>query len=153
MTTPLVNQTPAPLAAASPKRPYLAAGRLADVFALIQVLALHDYAHRSESGLLEVLQRGPSSAPTWTEVARQHPEFFRVRPTGENVVSLLARHVSRREEEGRPPLDAGQVKELLASAVTLHDRQVDQSRAWRIWLPLIGVLVGAGLTALASFLR
>lgn len=131
----------------------MAAGRLADVFALIQVLALHEYAHRSESGLLEELQRAPASASTWTDIARQHPEFFRVRPTGENVVSLLARHVARREDEGRPPLDGGQVKELLASAVTLHDRQVDQSRAWRIWLPLIGVLVGAGLTVIASFLR
>ena len=135
-----------------PKRAYLVPGRLQDIFALLQVLALDEHSHRSEAGLMNELQKEPQSESTWTRIATQHPEFFRVRPTGDNVVSLLARHVSR-TDEGRPPLSASQVKELLNAALAIHDRELDQSRAWRVWLPLLGVLAGSLLTILAMLIR
>lgn len=124
-------------------RPYLRPGRVSDVMALLQVLAFDEHAHRSESGLREELQKAPYSADTWTEVASQHPEFFRVRPTGDHVVSLLARHVTPRGENGRLPLSPEHVKELLNAALSIHDRELEQSRHWHVWLPLGGVVVGA----------
>ena len=42
------------------KRPYLKPGRLADVLALIQVLAFDPHAHRSEAGVIEK-ELGPTS--------------------------------------------------------------------------------------------
>ena len=125
------------------KRPYLQPGRLADVIALIQVLGFDEHAHRSESGLREELQNEPASADTWTKVASEHPEFFRVRPSGDHVVSLLARHVTPRGDSGRAPLPPDHVKELVNVALSIHDRELDQSRNWRVWLPLGGVTVGA----------
>jgi hypothetical protein len=126
-------------------RRYLRAGRLPDVVALLQVLGLDETSHRSESGLRDELQRSPLSADSWTEVANQHPEFFRVRPKGDHVVSLLARHVSPRGEVGRPPLTTETVKELVNVALSIHDRELTQSRAWHVWLPLAGVVLGATL--------
>lgn len=76
------------------KDAYLTPGRLVDVFALIQVLSLDEHSHRSENGLLEELQGPPISAESWNSVAKDHPEFFRVRKSGDHVVSLTARHVS-----------------------------------------------------------
>jgi len=128
------------------KRPYLQPGRVSDVLALLQVLGFDEHAHRSESGLREELQKEPFSAKTWTEVASQHPEFFRVRPTGEHVVSLLARHVTPRGEDGRAPLSPEHVKELVNVALSIHDRELEQSRHWHVWLPLAGVVVGAMIT-------
>lgn len=89
------------------KRPpssYLAEGRLADVLALIQVLALDEKTHRSEDGLASELQGPPRSAQKWPQIAERHPEFFRVRPLGEHRVSLVARHVAPSEEDSHPPL-------------------------------------------------
>lgn len=43
-------------------RRYLKGERLADVMALIQILALDEHSHRSEDGLAKELQGNPSSA-------------------------------------------------------------------------------------------
>lgn len=57
---------------------YLTPRRLADVMTLIQVLAFDPSARRSSHGLEEQLSRAPLSAETWAELARLHPEFFRI---------------------------------------------------------------------------
>jgi hypothetical protein len=131
----------------SGKSEYLLPGRLANVLALIQVLAMDEHAHRSEDGLKSELQGLPRSAGTWPEVAQKHPEFFRVKPDGEHRVSLIARHVTPRDESGRHPLPADYTSKLLELAVELHDREVRRSQSWHVWLPLLGVVVG-GLLAL-----
>jgi|SRR5215831_11211548 len=83
--------------------------RLADVMALIQVLARGQKAYKSEQGLLAELQGFPKPKPSnsklsWIQLAQQHPEFFRVRgPHGEfkeDSVSLISRHVFA-EDSGR----------------------------------------------------
>jgi hypothetical protein len=68
----------------SADKQYLNPNRLADVLALIQVLALDEHVHRSEDGLQSELQGQPKSGRSWTEIARSHPEFFRVRPQGDH---------------------------------------------------------------------
>ena len=105
--------------------------------ALIQVLSLDDDAHRSESGLSDELQEEPKSANTWTDVASEHPEFFRVRSKGTNKVSLISRHViPRNEREKRPPLEPELMGKLLAVAVDIHDRQIARAHRWQAYVPI-----------------
>jgi hypothetical protein len=55
------------------EREYARPERLADVMALIQVLALARYSHRSESGIRTDLQGPPRSAASWEGLAKDHP--------------------------------------------------------------------------------
>lgn len=126
---------------------YVAAGRLADVLALIQALAFDRYSHRSESGLQSELQGTPRSGDSWTQIASAHPELFRVKPTGENVISLIARHMTEKTEDQRDPLSAEHGTSLMNLAVELHDREQERARGWRVWMPLI-VAFTAGLFTL-----
>lgn len=136
-----------------PNSSYVAPGRIGDVLALIQVLAFDRLAHRSESGLNAELQGAPLSSKSWTEIAAAHPEFFRVKSSGENVVSLLARHTSELTDEGREPLSVEYVSSLLSLAVELHDRETERSRGWQVWVPLIVALVAGIFTLVGSGLK
>ena len=130
---------------------YLHPHRLADVLALIQVLALDDATHRSEEGLRSELEAGPRSGKSWTEMAKEHPEFFRVKPSGDHRVSLISRHVRKREADtqNHPALDGAHVDSLLAAAIELHDRQVRRSERWTYLIPIwVALIVGVlGLAA------
>lgn len=132
---------------------YLAAGRLADVLALIQVLALDEHAHRSDEGLVSELQGAPRSAASWPNIAEQHPEFFRVAPTGDHRVSLVARHVAPRTEDKRPPLPSDYTAKLLQLAVELHDREVRRSQNWHVWVPLVVALTAGAFTLFGVWLK
>jgi hypothetical protein len=128
-------------------RAYLRNGRLEDVLALIQVLALDEHAHRSDNGLAEELQGKPDSARTWTEIARGHPEFFRIGSSGNHVVSLVARHVTPRVGATRETLSAEFTSKLLETAISLHDRQVRRAERWVFFIPLLVALM-TSITAL-----
>lgn len=133
--------------------------RLADVMALIQVLALAEDTKRSENGLNKDLQRSAKSGETWTQVAEGHPEFFRVRP--ENVgntgpeahrVSLIARAVvPKGDEDHRDPLPSDLVSKLLDIAISLHDRERARRDQWKSWLP-VAVAIILGLSGIAAAL-
>lgn len=74
------------------EREYAQPEQLADVMALIQVLALHHkYTHRGEDGLNYDLGK-PRSVKTalWAHVADAHPEFFRVNAQRQRGISLIA---------------------------------------------------------------
>ena len=131
------------------KRRYLQEGRLSDVLALIQVLSLDEHAHRSDTALKKELQGDPQTAGSWRQLALEHPEFFRVRASGEHRVSLTVRHVMPKTSEGRPSLPADFTHQLLRIAVELHDRQVEAAERWRTWIPVIAVIV-TGLFTLGS---
>ncbi len=133
---------------------YTKTGRLADVMALIQVLALDDAAHRSEQGLQQELQGMPRSASSWTQVAKEHPEFFRVAPKGLHVISLIARHVLPKDESGRrPPLPEELVGRLLQSAIELYDRQVRLRERWTYLIPIWVALIGGIFAVITSLLK
>lgn len=132
---------------------YLAVGRLADVLALIQVLALDAKTHRSEKGLASELQGPPRSAENWPALAEKHPEFFRVRPEGEHRVSLIARHVGEREDEGIPRLPSDYTSKLLQLAMELHDREVKRSQGWHVWVPVGGVIIAGVFTLFGVWLK
>jgi len=132
---------------------YLTEGCLADVLALIQVLALDEDAHRSEKGLMSELQRSPRSADNWLQIAERHPEFFRVAPAGEHQVSLVARHVNPRTDGVRPTLPSDYTAKLLQLAVELHDREVRRSQHWHVWIPLIVALTAGTFTIFGIWLK
>jgi hypothetical protein len=118
---------------------YLEVGRLSDVMALIQVLALDPHVYRSEKGLEEELQGLPRSGGTWEQMAKMHPEFFRVRKEAEHRVSLLARHVLPKTEQGTRELPSDFAGQLITAAVDLHDRQVSKTqRAMDVSNPHLG---------------
>jgi hypothetical protein len=136
------------------EREYAQPARLADVMALIQVLALDPKAHRTEDGVKHELQRQPGSdgADTWTSLARAHPEFFRVNPRDEYPISLIARHVHPvKEDDKREALTADFVGNLLRSAVDIHDRQVRRSERWSYLVPIWGALI-LGISGLVTAL-
>jgi hypothetical protein len=97
---------------------YTKPGRLADVLALIQVLALDADTHRSETGINKEIQGKPTSEQEWTMLAREHPEFFRVDPEREHGLSLVARHVLAHEQgKPRPALSPDFTAALLQTAI------------------------------------
>jgi hypothetical protein len=123
--------------------------RLSDVLALLQVLSLNHYTHRSESGISTELQGQPSSATSWIEVARQHPEFFRIATDDENPVSLVARHVLPRDKDGTIKLPSDFAQLLVKTALELHDRQVKYAERWTNLVP-IWVAAIASITTFPS---
>ncbi len=122
---------------------YLKDGRLEDVLALIQVLALDEYAHRSEDGLKTELQSKPKSATSWSELAKDHLEFFRVLQGGKNAISVVLRHVSKEAGNKKPPLNPEQAQALLNTAIELHDRQIRRSQKWTVLIPIWVAAIGA----------
>lgn len=129
------------------KRPYTKFGRLADVLALIQVLAFDPHAHRSESGINEELGQPASSAQGWVALAKEHPELFRVSATADHPLSLVARHVLPRDaSEKRGPLSQEFTNVLSKTTIELHDRQVESTTWWKQFMPpLLAALIAGGL--------
>ena len=126
--------------------PYTKKYRLADVLALIQVLAMYEYAHRTQDGIQKEFQGNPRSAKSWIDVAKEHPEFFRVREGKGIEISLIARHA----KEGYPELSTEYTAKLMETAIKIHDSQLVSSRWWTFWMPVIGVVIGAFMGALLT---
>ncbi len=125
--------------------PLVRTGRLQDVLALIQVLALDEHAHRSVNGLDTELQGLPRSSASWAALAAEHPEFFRLHESAEHGVSLVARHVLPKNEQGKRELPPDFTGKLLGLAVDLHDRQLKRASAWEVSIPLlVAVIAGVG---------
>ena len=124
--------------------------RLADVMALIQVLALDEHAHRSENGLQSELQGLPFSAKTWTEIATNHSEFFRANKNEgkEHNISLVARHVIPKNEKGIRELSPDFTGKLIEAAISLHDREMSRKEGWK-WIIPVGIAI---LTSLVSII-
>src|SRR5439155_17286733 len=88
-----------PFTTMSKKKPYLKQNRLADVLALIQILAFDEQSHRSVEQLNSELQGKPQSATSWKNIAKEHSEFFRfsleqdkLHEDKGHTISLIARH-------------------------------------------------------------
>jgi hypothetical protein len=144
----------------SAQTPYMKDGRLADVLALIQVLAFDSSAYRSEAGLLEELQRSPVVGESWMALAREHPEFFRIRidPARLPRVAIVARYVLDREwnSEGQykhPPLETTVVNKLMELAVELHDKQLErQTRFISVVLPMSIAIIAAAASITSAII-
>lgn len=127
------------------KKYYLKSNRLSEILALIQVLAFDKEAHRRESELKEELQRGPDSANSWAELAMEHRELFRVNKdklvNDGPAISLVARHVTEKNEKDIRQLHPDIAKKLMETAIELHKMQKERADFWKVWIPVIAVLV------------
>jgi len=138
---------------------YLKDGRLADVLALIQVLAFDRDTSRTEDGLNGELQRNPTVGK-WVEVAKDHPEFFRVRAEqGRTVrVALIARYVAEYVktddgDEKRPPLDGPSANKLMELAIKLYEEQRERRNWLKVWMPMIIALISAFTTVVVAVFK
>ena len=118
--------------------PYTKKYRLADVLALIQVLAMYEHAHRTQDGIQKEFRGNPRSAESWIHVAKEHQEFFRVREGKGAEISLIARHA----KEGYPELPPEYTARLMETAIKIHDSQLNSSRWWIFWMPVLGAFMG-----------
>jgi hypothetical protein len=136
------------------KGAYLKSGRLSDVLALIQVLALDVHAYRSEQGIIDKELGPPNSARSWSELGQQHPEFFRVDTERKHAISLVARHVLPHEQDKpRPALSTDFTCVLLQTAINLHDRQVSDAEWWKSLIPLGAALIGSLATLITLWFK
>jgi hypothetical protein len=142
---------------ASHLRKYTNPDRLADVLALLQVLALDRDDRSSEKEVRKELGAA-RSAERWTSIAEQHPEFFRVRAAklddpestadDKSRLSLLARHALPKERRDELPIDF--VQALITTAIELHDREAtrrDKRWLFQSLIALFGVIAAAVITA------
>lgn len=117
--------------------------RLADVLAMIQILAFYEAVAPTEKGMIDKAKGPPRSAKKWEDVAEQHPEFFRLSPgTKEKSISLIARHAQTTLENGNKTLELDFIEKLMETAIRLHDSQLNSSRWWTFCIPLIGSFIG-----------
>lgn len=121
--------------------PYTKPNRLADVLALIQVLGIHSYRHRSEKGVDESLV-SYKPVSDWQAIALDHPEFFVVDPEARLGLALIARHILPKDDEGKRDLPAGLLNTLIQAAIALHHQQVEEANRWKRILQQ-GFLTGA----------
>jgi hypothetical protein len=151
--------------------PYLRnSRRLSDVLAAIQVLGAYAIASQTSSAWAKKLGN-TVSAPSWTDIFADHPEFFRV---SGDWISLRWRHgydrtysreqlrdLSHEEVAGltpdqesnltRKPLASDQIEALMKTAIELHSREIahQQERRWLapMLFGLLGIVLGAILQA------
>jgi hypothetical protein len=152
------------------RAPYLKPNRLQDLLAAIQSMALNDQYRRHISDWAGLISGNAERAAHWKAIFDDHPEFFRrATATEDNYALIWRRALHRRyhrllqkvltEEEyqaltpsekvymSRAPVPEGQIKTLMDTAISLHQRAVEANRDWRWWVPsalsLIGSFVGA----------
>lgn len=131
---------------------YLKKGRLEDVIALIQVLALDKDSRRSEAGLKAELQGRPQSANKWTDMAKEHTEFFRVSIKDDCPVSLVSRYVAVNKKEGRGPLSNESMQNLFTTALDIYDRQVKRADRWISLVPIWAAVISGMLLFATTFI-
>jgi hypothetical protein len=136
------------------KRPYIKHGRLADVLSLIQVLAFDPHTHRSEAHVIDKEIGQPCSSKGWVELAKEHPEMFRVSDEAKRPLSLIARHaqpvIPGDPEKKRQPLTPEFTQTLIKTAIDLHDRQAQEADWWKHLMPLWSALLAGMLAILSS---
>ena len=126
--------------------------RLADVMALIQVLAQGPNPIRTEDGLKKQLTEKPTSnADSWIDIATNHREFFRVRPADdenpENVALIWRHALSKEKTDESNSLEPESTAKLLEIAVSMHDRELTRSQRFAYLVPLAGAVL-SGLVAI-----
>jgi hypothetical protein len=126
---------------------YLTRLRLEDVIFLIQYLGLGEHYSIEEGGKPDGV--GPRSAGSWSALAKEHPEFFRLTPC--NSVTLSLRYYRRQPGANPAPLGEDQVQQLIQNAIALQERQAKRSEVWKVWGTFIAAMVAA-LAGIAQLL-
>jgi hypothetical protein len=124
--------------------PYLIPRRLEDVIFLIQYLGRGPQASFVSDGREEkprpLDDHTPKSTRNWLDVAKDHPEFFRVAGAKETKTTYLWHRWY--QNAPYPALDLSPVQETIDNALKIHERQVKQDERLKWALPLWGAFVG-----------
>src|SRR5438045_1478996 len=100
------------------RSPYLRDGRLAQILAAIQCMAVYKFYRMTPADWSKVL--GGQSAD-WQKVFTEHPELFRESPSKPGHYALVYRRALKLlENDDRPPLQDSQVNSLMDLALRLH---------------------------------
>jgi hypothetical protein len=106
---------------------YLISNRLSDITRLISVLGIYEEtSFRKNEGLDITLNGKPRSGKEWFEVAKEHPEFFKLN-NDTNTITLLIRFLKRIKVNDKyeyPKLSVEETQNLINQAITLHDKQI-----------------------------
>jgi len=148
------------------KSPYLKfEDRLADVVSAIQTLGTYRFYKLTPQSWSERISGDAKQMGRWTQVFRQHPEFFRFSSDGLMVSLVLRRQkpklfdvdelriVSRAERNGRDksgqarisrgPLSESELKMLIEVANNMHSKALLDRQEGRWWLPLFATVLSA----------
>ena len=147
------------------KSPYLVKGRLPDLLAAIQAMAIYERYRRSVSDWADLISGDKDSASHWKEIFDDHPEFFRPSVVHPGDYSLVWRRAGnsryhrrlgkimdqvevdllpeeeRRRYITRPPVPEGQIKTLLDTAINLHQHATEAQRDRRWWITPVTAIV------------
>jgi len=122
---------------------YTTEGRLADVIALITLLAVDSGTFRTIPHLDKALRGSPRSVKKWDDLAELHPEFFRFNG-GKDTIALLIRSYLPEDADGkRPPLSIEETQKLIDTAIALHDKEILFKQRNTYWFPFVGSLLVA----------
>ncbi len=132
-----------------PRAAYLTANRLEDVIFLIQYIGLGQAASLTDGTTPHGV--APRSAGRWSEIARDHPEFFRL--TEANTSILSPRHYLGVGGGNPPPLPAETVQTLVKNAMDLQERQAERVEVWKTWVTMLAAVVAAGTGITQLLLR
>jgi hypothetical protein len=115
------------MTSSTPPTRYRREHRLEDVLVLIQALGKFNESGQVYASRLsgDDLRLRPQSLPpdsSWVEVAKEHPEFFRVSGKSDDAIMLVWQHVSKEK-----PTDEVLGK-LMEIAVETHDRELERDQ-------------------------
>src|SRR5688572_4042946 len=125
------------------KNPYLRPNRLQDIVAALQIMGSYRTYKMSVEAWKEKIENNPLSAPTWTEVFKEHPEFFRQNDLG--LFSLMWRNGMPHSEDSRVPLAGDQIMALMNTALQFHAKAHEEQRDKRWWMPILAAVFAAVL--------
>jgi hypothetical protein len=160
----------------APLSPYLSdPNRLSDVIAAIQAMAAYKFYKLPFSGWADRISADEGQSEKWKNIFLEHPEFFRLdgdrqraslvwrrqfpkrfEVDDEKIISSAEFYALTKEQKDRVsriPLNSGDIKMLVDTAVNLHSRALEHQKDKRWWVALssaAGGLVGAIIGALAG---
>lgn len=156
--------------------PYLSnPGRLGDVIAAIQVMAVYKFYKLPFDKWADRISADPTQAEKWKKVFLEHPEFFRLDSARERASLVWRRQFPKlyavdqqkvlsyeeyrnldqvaQARVSRVPLAPSDIKALIDTAINLHSRALEYRKDKRWWTAIagaVGGLLGSILGALAS---
>jgi hypothetical protein len=124
---------------------YLIPNRLSDLIRLISVLGIHEeFAFRKNDGLEKTLNGKPRSGKEWFDIAKEHPEFFKLN-TDTNSITLLVRFLNRKPNGQKfdyPALSSIETQKLVDQAIVLHDKQISRFQLLiPVYLAILALIV------------
>lgn len=131
---------------------YSKIGRLADVVALISLLATDKHTFRKLENIESSIRSKPTSQETWDGVAKEHPEFFRFNANKNHIALLIRSYFEENEEGNRPALTVDETQTLISTAIALYDKELlfKQRRAYLI--PLYCAIVAAFVSLIGLYI-